>query len=91
MFWNLFKKKKDIPVWKCLKCEHFCWWDGDYCCLDRNKILIGSPSGRITREQYDSLTRKYKHCWFFDKPKYPNSIRVKNDGLYISIDKLIKK
>ena len=85
---KLFKRKKeDFPIWKCLRCKHFCWWEGDYCCLDNYKILIESSSGKITREQYDAVTRKYKHCWFFKKKEY----RWNKDGLYCPLDKLIKK
>ena len=84
---KLFRKMKDLPHWRCLTCEHFCWWDGDYCCLDRRKILVESPSGRITREQYDTLCRRCKHCWF-----YSEKLNSRNkDGLYIPLDKLIKK
>ena len=84
---KLFRKLKPLPHWRCLTCKHFCWWDGDYCCLDRCKILITSPSGRITREQYDTLCRRCKHCWF-----YSEKLNSRNkDGLYIPLDKLIKK
>ena len=88
MFFNkLFKRIKNLPHWRCLTCKNFCWWDGDYCCLDRNKILIDSPSGRITREQYDTLCRRYKHCWFYKEEYYKHN----KNGLYIELDKLIKK
>lgn len=85
---KFFKRIKKLPHWKCLTCKHFCLWEGDYYCLDRNKILINySPSGRITKEQYDTLYRRYKHCWF-----YSEKLNSRNkDGLYIPLDKLIKK
>ena len=86
MFWKLFKKKDKPIIWKCLKCEHFGWWDGDYCCMDRQKVLVTSSTGRITQEQYDSMSRKFKHCWFFKKRKNSKF----KDGLYLPINKLIK-
>ena len=84
---KLFKGTKNLPYWKCLTCKHFCWWDRDYCCLSRKKILVNSPSGRITKEQYDTLYQRYKNCWF-----YSEELNSRNkDGLYIPLDKLIRK
>lgn len=31
----------------CLQCEHFHWWDGDYCCLEKMEILFSSKDGKI--------------------------------------------
>jgi len=84
---KLFRKLKPLPHWRCLTCEHFCWWDGDYCCLDHGKIFVKSPSGRITKEQYDTLYNKYKQCWSYSE----KLDRRNKDGLYIPLDKLIRK
>lgn len=84
---KLFKKIKNLPYWRCLTCEHFCWWDGDYCCVDKMKILAESPSGRITKERYDTLYERYKRCRSYKEKYYIWN----KSGLYVELDKLIKK
>ena len=34
----------------CISCEHFAWWDGDFCCCENMKILQLSPKGEFTPE-----------------------------------------
>ena len=45
----------------CLNCEHFAWWDGDYCCTAKFKILCSSPNGDFTHDILTSL-RINKNC-----------------------------
>ena len=45
----------------CITCEHFAWWDGDYCCIDKMKILCESPRGIMTDDILISL-EKNKNC-----------------------------
>lgn len=31
----------------CVKCNGFCWWDGDYCCTLKMAIIEQSPTGKF--------------------------------------------
>ena len=42
----------------CLTCEHFAWWDGDYCCIDKFKILMPAPRGNFNKDMIDVLKNK---------------------------------
>lgn len=39
----------------CINCEHFTWWDGDYCCIEKMKILCESPKGDFNDDILHSL------------------------------------
>ena len=45
----------------CINCECFCWWDGDYCCTWRMKILCHSPKGEMNEDILTSI-EKNKDC-----------------------------
>lgn len=34
----------------CISCENFAWWDGDYCCVWKFKILCESKNGEFTKD-----------------------------------------
>lgn len=74
-----------IPVLKCLRCEHFCWWDGDYVCFEDMKLLAQAPNGSITRAEYDTLLKRYRFCGYFKKKNYLK----REQKLYIVPEKLI--
>ena len=42
----------------CTNCEHFDWWDGDYCCLHDMKILCESRDGKF----YSKLPESCNNC-----------------------------
>lgn len=66
------------PKESCINCEHFAWWDGDYCCVLRFKILCESPDGEFTDEilkrmetsktcnDYNAATKK--HAELYEEP-----------------------
>lgn len=60
------KKSKQL---KCLTCKHFIWWDGDYCCWDKMQILCSSEDGYISRDIYQKLSDKCKHCLNYRKQR----------------------
>ena len=39
----------------CLNCEHFVWWDGDYCCVANFKILCESKRGDFSKDMLKSM------------------------------------
>lgn len=39
-----------IPENNCVNCKHFAWWDGDFCCIAKNKILQESPDGEFNKD-----------------------------------------
>lgn len=45
----------------CISCQHFCWWDGDYCCSRKMRILQESDKGEFTIDILKSL-EKNKNC-----------------------------
>ena len=49
------EKEINIPEQNCINCEHFAWWDGDYCCVAKKKILQESPEGEFNEDILMSL------------------------------------
>lgn len=45
----------------CINCEHFTWWDGDYCCIEKMKILCESPKGDFNDDILKALEAN-KNC-----------------------------
>ena len=45
----------------CLTCSHFTWWDGGYCCIEKQKLLCESPNGDFNEEIITSL-KENKNC-----------------------------
>lgn len=39
----------------CINCGNFAWWDGDYCCLSKMKILCSSPKGEMNEDILTSM------------------------------------
>lgn len=35
----MLEQMRRLKIPKCLKCESFCWWDGDYCCVEKMQIF----------------------------------------------------
>lgn len=59
-----------LPEKNCINCKHFAWWDGDYCCTDKFKILQASPKGQFNADIEYAL-EKNKNCkkWKAGNPK----------------------
>lgn len=34
----------------CITCHSFTWWDGDYCCIKKLKILCNAPNGEMNND-----------------------------------------
>lgn len=45
----------DIGEKNCINCSNFAWWDGDYCCTAKLKILQNSPDGKINDDMLMAL------------------------------------
>ncbi|MBP5455228.1 MAG: hypothetical protein J6Y37_01865 [Paludibacteraceae bacterium] len=43
------------PKESCINCEHFGWWDGDYCCVLKFRVLCDSPNGEFTDDILKNL------------------------------------
>lgn len=44
----------------CITCGNFAWWDGDYCCLSKMKILCDAPNGKMNENIVISLEANKK-------------------------------
>ena len=45
-----------IPMENCVTCEHFDWWDGDWCCLKKFKILSHSwETGEMRKDLLETI------------------------------------
>lgn len=53
--------KIKIPKKNCINCENFAWWDGDYCCVRKTKLLQHSPGGDFTKDIFIALNLN-KNC-----------------------------
>lgn len=40
----------ELPKKNCLNCANFAWWDGDYCCTDKFKVLQESKDGKFNND-----------------------------------------
>jgi len=49
----------------CITCQFFAWWDGDYCCVRKAKLLQESPDGKFTKDILMSL-KINKNCAEYD-------------------------
>lgn len=45
----------------CITCKHFAWWSGDYCCMNKLKILQQSFDGKFNVDMIISI-RQNKNC-----------------------------
>lgn len=55
----------------CITCDHFAWWDKDYCCLASFKILCHSEHGEFN----DDILRTMKtaeECCDYTEQENPN-------------------
>ena len=52
----------------CINCEHFAWWDGDYCCVKNFKILCESKSGHFNEDILTAI-KTPKTCNDYKKAK----------------------
>ena len=59
----------------CVDCEHFAWWDGDYCCMKTLKILAHSADGSLNDEIVDILEKGCKNF----KPINKLSLKIYKD------------
>lgn len=59
----------------CVNCDHFAWWDGDYCCVKKLKILQQSKNGEFNNDIIKSL-EYYKDCSDWEEMYLPAQIYV---------------
>lgn len=53
----------------CLNCEHFTWWDGDYCCT-KNFIILGKSNENWDfTEDIVSMLKTFEDCIDWKKSK----------------------
>lgn len=74
----------------CTNCEHFAWWDGDYCCVWKMKIIEKSENGAFWCPfpqdfQEDFNADKCEDYYFSEKPIYRKPYldfinEIKNNG-----------
>lgn len=50
-----------IPDKNCIKCQHFAWWDGDFCCTKHMKILQEAPDANFNDDILISISNN-KDC-----------------------------
>lgn len=50
----------------CITCEHFAWWDGDYCCTAHMEILQNAPTGEFNSEIQEAL-KKHGKCLDYEE------------------------
>lgn len=50
----------------CINCEHFAWWDGDYCCMRTLMIIQPSPEGDFSAVIFKKL-KTPKTCPYYEK------------------------
>jgi len=60
----------EIETKNCINCHNFAWWDGDYCCTAKMKILQNSPDGKFNDDILIAL-KMNKKCtsWEEASPK----------------------
>ena len=63
---------------KCLKCQYFAWWDGDYVCMERFQILSPKHGVRIFTDELVKELKRQKFC-----PTYEKSFNPIIKGMYI--------
>lgn len=63
--------KMELPEHNCLNCEHFCWWDGDYCCSRKMRILQESPAGEFNEDIIKALNDN-KDCIDYYEASIPH-------------------
>lgn len=54
----------------CLNCKHFAWWDGDYVCIKKMKILTGETSFETNKPEDPKKLIKFR-LFCFEKTKCP--------------------
>ena len=65
-----------IPMENCVTCEHFDWWDGDYCCLKKMTILCSSNSdGRFTEKILENM-KTPETCKYYDHHARPGYVEL---------------
>ena len=45
----------------CINCAAFAWWDGDFCCVKKMRILQPSENGKMSKELLTALSAN-KDC-----------------------------
>lgn len=55
-----------LKIPRCLKCESFCWWDGDYVCLEKLRIL---HRGILFDDEFVKTLKNLSECGNFTKRK----------------------
>lgn len=74
----------NLPENNCIDCKFFTWWDGDYCCVRKAKLLQTSKDGKFNIDILKSL-RLNKNCDSFDKES--NSLYKEEFNKFLKIIK----
>ena len=67
-----FNQVLDVNSKKCINCDYFVWWDGDYCCIREFTILQNSPHGEFTEEILRTMKLadgELRYCPYYKKAK----------------------
>ena len=59
---------------KCITCQHLTWWEGDYCCTAKLRILCPSPDGKFTRDMLMAM-KLNRDC---EEYKYQDDEELRN-------------
>ena len=47
------------PNQHCTNCQHFAWWDGDYCCTVKMIISQNSDDGKLNKALLGDICEEY--------------------------------
>lgn len=60
-----------MKIPKCLKCQYFTWWDGDYVCMERFQILSNNHNKWMFDDDLVKSLKKQSFCQTFEKSFNP--------------------
>lgn len=63
---------------KCLTCQYFAWWDGDYVCMERFRLLSNKHGKQMFDDDLIAELKKMKFC-----PEYSMSLNKFVVGMHI--------
>lgn len=72
-----FNQVLDANSKKCINCDYFVWWDGDYCCIKNFEILQTSPNGEFTEEILNTMRLADGDIRYCPDYKHTNNKRQK--------------
>lgn len=63
---------------KCLKCQSFAWWDGDYVCMERFRLFSNKHGNYMFDNELISELKKMRFC-----PEFQLSLNKMVIGMHI--------